>query len=179
MKKIQLPLTKDIIKQLRAGEKVLLCGKVYTARDAAHKKIYCKMQNAKCKSQNLPFNIKGQTIYYSGPAPAPKGMPIGSCGPTTSARMDRYTPLLLKLGLKGMIGKGNRSEDVKKAIKRSGAVYFTAVGGTGALLSRKITKAKVIAFRDLGPEAIYELELKDFPVLVGIDSYGRSIYNRK
>ena len=106
-------------------------------------------------------------------------MPIGSCGPTTSARMDRYTPLLLKLGLKGMIGKGNRSEDVKKAIKRSGAVYFTAVGGTGALLSRKITKAKVIAFRDLGPEAIYELELKDFPVLVGIDSYGRSIYNRK
>ncbi|OIO02644.1 fumarate hydratase [Candidatus Desantisbacteria bacterium CG_4_10_14_0_8_um_filter_48_22] len=173
MKKIILPLNNIDIKKLRAGEKVLLTGPVYTARDAAHKRI---AQSSKLKAWKLPIDWKGQTIYYAGPAPAPKGMPIGSCGPTTSSRMDRYTPLLLKLGIKGMIGKGNRSEDVKKAIIRSGAVYFVAVGGTGALLSRRITKAKVIAFRDLGPEAIYELELKDFPVLVGINSYGKSIY---
>jgi len=183
MKKVKLPLDDSVIKQLKAGDRILLEGIVYTARDAAHKKMQKKNQNRfskgrQLKTQDLPFNIKGQVIYYTGPTPAPPGKVIGSCGPTTSARMDVYTPALLKSGLKGMIGKGDRSQEVRRAIKKYGAVYFVAIGGTGALLSKKVKSAKIIAYKDLGPEAIYKLEIKDFPVVVGIDSRGNSIYKK-
>ena len=164
-KKVFTPLTNSEIKKLKAGEQILLSGVIYTARDAAHKRMIRK----------LPFNIKGQVIYYTGPTPAPPGKIIGSCGPTTSARMDIYTPELLKIGLKGMIGKGNRCDETIKAIKKYKAIYFVAIGGAGALLSKKIKSAKVIAYKDLGPEAIYRLEVKDFPVIVGIDSCGKNI----
>ena len=167
-KRIVVPLSNSSLLNLRAGDRVLLCGVIYTARDAVHKRMIKK----------LPFDIKGQVIYYAGPTPAPPGRPIGSCGPTTSARMDVYTPLLLKLGLKGMIGKGSRSSEVIKAIRKYRAVYFVAIGGAGALLSKKIKSAKIIAYKDLGPEAIYKLEIKDFPVIVGIDSRGKNIFEK-
>ena len=167
-KRIVVPLSNSSLLNLRAGDRVLLCGVIYTARDAVHKRMIKK----------LPFDIKGQVIYYAGPTPAPPGRPIGSCGPTTSARMDVYTPLLLKLGLKGMIGKGSRSSEVIKAIRKYRAVYFVAIGGAGALLSKKIKSAKIIAYKDLGTEAIYKLEIKDFPVIVGIDSRGKNIFEK-
>ncbi|OIN96366.1 fumarate hydratase [Candidatus Desantisbacteria bacterium CG1_02_38_46] len=168
MRKIKLPLEDKVLNSLKIGEIVLLNGIIYTARDAAHKRMIKK----------LPFDIRGQVIYYAGPTPAPPGRVIGSCGPTTSARMDIYTPLLLKMGLKGMIGKGNRSSDVIKATKKYKAIYFVAIGGAGALLSKKIKSAKIIAYRNLGPEAIYKLEVEDFPVIVGIDSFGKNIFKK-
>ncbi len=157
---------------LRAGEKIQFTGVIYTARDQAHQRL---AQTIK-KSQKLPLDLRGQVIYYCGPTKAPHGKVIGSCGPTTSSRMDEFTPVLLKAGLKGMIGKGNRSPEVIKAIKKYKAVYFLTYAGCGALLARYIKKAKPVAYQDLGPEAIYRLEVQDFPLIVGIDTRGNSVY---
>lgn len=162
MKKIKLPLTKEIIKKLKPGEWVLLNGPVLTARDAAHKKLVDAIKSGK----KLPFSIKGETIYYTGPTPARKGEVIGSCGPTTSSRMDPFTLILLKHGLLGMIGKGERSEEVMAAIKKHGAVYFVTIGGAGAYLSEKVMASKVIAYKELGTEAVRRLIVKDFPAIV-------------
>lgn len=169
---ITTPLTIDIRKKLKAGDEVLLTGTILTARDAAHKRLCDLLRRGK----KLPLNLKDAVIYYCGPTPARPGRAIGSCGPTTSSRMDSFTPQLISLGLGGMIGKGNRSAEVKDAIKRYGAVYFLAIGGVGALLSTKVRSAKAILFNDLGPEAVYKLEVKDFPLLVGIDPKGRNVY---
>ncbi|MDD5455138.1 MAG: Fe-S-containing hydro-lyase [Candidatus Ratteibacteria bacterium] len=180
MRTLTTPLTLDKVSRLNSGDIVLITGTIYTARDAAHKKIVEALpphQNFGCGG--VPFDLKNQIIYYAGPTPARKGMPIGSCGPTTSSRMDDYTPTLLKNGLKGMIGKGKRSDEVTKAIKKFKAIYFVAVGGAAALLATKIKKAKVIAYPQLGTEAIYKLEVKDFPVIVAMDSKGKNIFNRK
>lgn len=174
MLKIETPLTDEVIEQLRAGDMVLINGYVYTARDAAHKRLVELIKN----DLPLPFDIKGQIIYYVGPTPAPQGKVIGSAGPTTSSRMDSYTPLLLSIGLKGMIGKGQRSNEVIEAIKKYKAVYFLATGGAGALLSRHIIEAEEIAFSELGTESIKRLLLKDFPVIVAIDCYGEDIFKR-
>ncbi len=163
MKKIYLPLTKDIIKTLKPGEMVLLSGPVLTARDAAHK----RMAGALKAGKKIPVLLKGETIYYTGPTPKRPGQVIGSCGPTTSSRMDPFTPLLLRHGLIGMIGKAERSKEVNLEIKKHKAVYFITIGGAGAYLSEKVKSAKVIAYKDLGPEAIYRLEVKDFPVIIG------------
>jgi fumarate hydratase subunit beta len=183
MKKVKLPLSNSNIGSLKAGEIVLLDGTLFTARDAAHKRLFnefqisnFKLKNAKVKTHNVFSFLKSQTIYYAGPSPAAKGRVIGSCGPTTSARMDVYTPFLLKAGIKGMIGKGRRSDEVVNAIKKYRAVYFVAIGGAGAFYSKRIKRAKVVAYKDLGPEAIYKLEVENFPVVVGIDSRGRTIY---
>ncbi len=157
---------------LKAGESVLLSGTLYTARDAAHK----RMVDALERGEKLPFDIKGQTLYYTGPSPAPPGRVIGSAGPTTSSRMDEFTPRLLAAGLKGMIGKGPRSPEVREAIKKYRAVYFAAVGGAGALLSKAIVSAEVVAYEDLGPEAVLRLEVKDFPATVINDISGRDLY---
>ncbi len=157
---------------LRAGDEVLLSGVVYTARDEAHRRI-CAMLR---RGEDPPFPLRGSTVYYSGPAPAPPGFPIGSCGPTTSARMDAFTPLLLDLGLKGMIGKGGRSRAVEEAIRRNGAVYLCAVGGAGALAARCVKKAEIIAFPELGCESIRKLRMEEFPLIVGIDSKGGSLF---
>ncbi len=175
MKKINLPLKDKDIQSLKAGESLLLSGRLYTARDAVHKILTNLLKDKK----KPPMPLKGITIYYAGPAPAAPGRVIGSCGPTTSARMDVYTPALLKRGVKAMIGKGRRGKAVKEAIKKYKAVYFLAPAGCGALLSEKITKKKLIAYEKLGPEAIYELEVKDFPVIVGIDSKGRDVFEKK
>ena len=172
MKKIKLPLEKSVIRNLKAGQALLLSGTIYTARDAAHKALAELLK----KKKRLPIPLRNEIIYYTGPTPAPPGKPIGSCGPTTSSRMDCFTVPLLKKGLKGMIGKGNRSKEVQHAIKKFKAVYFTATGGAGALLSRKIKKMKLVSFAELGPEAIYELSVENFPVIVAIDSRGRNIY---
>lgn len=172
VKRITTPLTPDIIKTLRAGDRVLLSGKMYTARDAAHKRLVELLD----KGEKLPFEITGQVIYYVGPTPPKPGYVIGSAGPTTSYRMDAYTPKLLSAGLKGMIGKGMRSKEVKRAIKKYKAVYFAAVGGLGALLSKRIKSARVIAYEDLGPEAIREIEVEDFPAVVINDCYGNDLY---
>ncbi len=172
MKKIIAPLTMDAIEELQAGDEVYIYGKIYTMRDAAHKKITEMIEN----KEKLPFDLKNQVIYYCGPTPAKEGKVIGSCGPTTSSRMDKYTPLLLKNGLKGMIGKGERSVEVKDAIKKYKAVYFSALGGLGALYADNIKKAKVIAFPELGPEAIYELEVEDFYAIVINDIHGNDFY---
>ncbi len=171
-KYITTPLTKDAIKTLKAGDEILLSGVVFTARDAAHKRLCDIKKNGK----RIPFDIKDAVIYYAGPAPARPGRAIGSCGPTTSSRMDAFTPDLIKLGLGGMIGKGDRSGEVRNAIKEHGCVYFLATGGIGALLSEKVKSAKAILFKELGPEAVYRLEVKDFPLIVGIDSKGRDVY---
>jgi len=171
-KEITLPLTKEVIKDLRAGDSLSLSGVLYVVRDAAHKRIVAALD----KGEPLPFELKGETIYYMGPSPAPPGKIIGAAGPTTSGRMDPFTPRLLAEGLKGMIGKGSRSEEVMEAIKKYGAVYLGAIGGGGALLSRKITKAEVIAYEELGPEAVLRIEVKDFPVTVINDSYGGDLY---
>jgi fumarate hydratase subunit beta len=169
---ISTPLTEDVRKSLKAGDEVLLTGTILTARDAAHERL-CGTLN---KGKSLPLNLKDAIIYYCGPTPARPGRPIGSCGPTTSSRMDAFTPALISMGLGGMIGKGDRSDDVKKAIKKHKCVYFVATGGIGALLSTRVKSAKVILYNDLGPEAIHKLEVKDFPLLVGIDSKGNDIY---
>lgn len=172
IKKIATPLTADVIKSLKSGDRVLLSGKIYTARDAAHKRLVELLD----KGGKLPFDINGQVIYYVGPAPAKPGYVIGSAGPTTSYRMDAYTPKLLSIGLRGMIGKGIRNDEVKKAIRKYKAVYFAAIGGLGALLSKKIKSAKVIAYDDLGPEAIREIEVEDFPLIVINDCSGNDLY---
>lgn len=172
MKKINLPLKEKEISKLKAGQSLLLSGKVYTARDAVHKILVDLLKN----KRKLPISIKGIAIYYAGPTPAPSHRVIGSCGPTTSARMDEFTPMLLKAGVKVMIGKGRRSKEVKDAMKKYRAVYFLAPAGCGALLSKKIIRKRIVAYKRLGPEAIYELEVKDFPVIVGVDSRGKDIF---
>lgn len=169
---ITAPLQQDTVKSLRAGDYVYITGTIYTARDAAHK----RMSETLDEGGKLPFELEGNVIYYMGPSPAREGRPIGSAGPTTASRMDKYTPRLLDMGLKGMIGKGKRSEDVRQAVIRNGAVYFAAVGGAGALLSRSIESSEVIAYDDLGTEAIRRLQVKDFPVIVVIDSVGNNLY---
>ena len=171
-KHLTLPLSDEDIEQLKVGDYVYLTGIVYTARDAAHK----RMNDALDEGKNLPIDIKGQIIYYMGPSPARKGRVIGSAGPTTATRMDKYAPRLLDLGLKGMIGKGKRSQEVLDAVVRNKALYFAAVGGAGALLSRCITSAEVVAYDDLGTEAIRKLTIKDFPVIVAADVHGNKIY---
>ncbi|MBO4908556.1 MAG: Fe-S-containing hydro-lyase [Lachnospiraceae bacterium] len=171
-RKINMPLSKEDALSLKCGDYVYLTGTIYTARDAAHKRMYEALR----KGEELPFDIKGQTIYYMGPSPAREGRPIGSAGPTTASRMDKYAPELLDLGLIGMIGKGKRTREVKDAIIRNGAVYFAAVGGAGALLSKCIISSETIAYDDLGTEAIRKLEVKDFPVIVVIDHEGLDLY---
>ena len=171
-KHIQAPMSKDAAKSLRAGDYVYLTGTIYTARDAAHKRMYEAFKQGK----PLPLEMAGNIIYYMGPSPAREGRPIGSAGPTTASRMDKYAPALLDMGLLGMIGKGRRTDAVKDAIVRNGAVYFAAVGGAGALLSKSITRSEVIAYDDLGTEAIRKLEVENFPVIVVIDSDGHNLY---
>lgn len=171
-KKIKAPLVEEEIKELKAGDYVYITGTIYTARDAAHKRMYETLE----KGEVLPIELNGNVIYYMGPSPAREGRPIGSAGPTTSSRMDKYAPKMLDLGLKGMIGKGKRSEEVREAIVRNGCVYFAAVGGAGALLSKSIKKSEVIAYDDLGTEAIRKLEVEDFPAIVVIDSEGNNLY---
>jgi len=171
-KEVTLPLSDKAIADLKAGDSLFISGVLYVARDAAHK----RMVEALDKGEPLPFDIKGQTIYYMGPSPAPPGKVTGSAGPTTSSRMDVYTPRFLAAGLKGMIGKGVRSKDVKDALKKYKAVYLAAVGGAGALLSKTIIKSEVIAYPELGPEAILRIEVKDFPATVINDIYGGDLY---
>ncbi|MEW6076084.1 MAG: FumA C-terminus/TtdB family hydratase beta subunit [Candidatus Omnitrophota bacterium] len=175
MKKLILPLTEKDIILLRAGDEVSLTGAVYTARDQAHKKIAAAIATHK----KMPFTLKNALIYYCGPTHAPKGKALGACGPTTSSRMDIFTPALLKSGVKGMIGKGARSSQVRQAIKKHKALYFLAYAGCGALLSRYVKKAEAIAFKELGPEAVYKLQVKDFPVIVGIDTKGTDVYKKR
>ena len=177
-KYVKVPLSDEDARSLKSGDYVYLTGTIYTARDAAHK----RMQEALDRGEALPIGMKNNVIYYMGPSPAREGRPIGSAGPTTASRMDKYAPGLLDLGLKGMIGKGKRSAEVREAIVRNGAVYFAAVGGAGALLSKTVKKAKVIAYSeviaydDLGTEAIRKLTVKDFPAIVVIDAEGNNLY---
>jgi len=175
MKRITAPLERKKILGLKAGEAILLSGTIYTARDQAHKRLTEALKQGK----RLPINLKDAVIYYCGPTRTPRGKIIGSCGPTTSSRMDTFTPALLKAGLKGMIGKGSRSDEVSRAIKKYGAVYFLTYAGCGALLSKYVKKVTPVGYGDLGPEAILKLEVKDFPLIVGIDSQGGSIYAQK
>ena len=169
---ITAPITKETAKTLHAGDYVYITGTIYTARDAAHK----RMQETLQRGEALPLEMKENVIYYMGPSPAREGRPIGSAGPTTASRMDKYAPELLDLGLGAMIGKGKRSQEVKDAIVRNGSVYFAAVGGAGALLSKCILSSEVNAYDDLGTEAIRKLQVKDFPVIVVIDSEGNNLY---
>jgi fumarate hydratase subunit beta len=171
-KNIRLPLTEATIAGLKTGDSVLLSGVMYVARDAAHKRMVESLD----RGESLPFDIKGQTIYYMGPSPAPPGRVIGAAGPTTSARLDPFTPRLLVEGLKGIIGKGVRSGEVREALKKHKAVYFAAVGGAGALLSKAIVKSDIIAYEELGPEAVLRIEVNDFPVTVINDIYGGDLY---
>ena len=171
-KKIQTPLTREAARELRAGDSCLISGVIYTARDAAHKRL-CELV---AQGKELPLEIKDATIYFVGPTPAKPGQAIGSAGPTTSYRMDAYSPTLISIGQTGMIGKGKRSAEVVAAMKEHGAVYFGAIGGCGALLSKCIKKAEIIAYEDLGAEAIRRLEVEDFPVVVIIDSEGNNLY---
>ena len=171
-KKVTLPLTEETLAELKAGDNVLLTGTIYVARDAAHKRLIEALDQGK----PLPFDIKGQTIYFMGPSPARPGQPIGSAGPTTSGRMDAYSPRLIAEGLKGMIGKGMRSQAVKDAMKKHKAVYLSAIGGAGALISKTIKKAEVIAYEELGAEAVRRLEVEDFPATVINDTYGGDLY---
>jgi fumarate hydratase subunit beta len=172
IRKLKTPFTNEDLKDLRIGDKVMLTGPIYSARDAAHKRIVDLID----KNQNLPFDLQGAAIYYVGPSPAKPGYAIGSAGPTTSGRMDAYTPLLISKGLKGMIGKGPRSKEVKEAMKEHGAVYFAAVGGAGALISKSITSSEVVAYPELGAEAIRLMEVKDLPLIVAIDMFGNDLY---
>jgi len=172
-KKITLPLTDEVLQDLKAGDNVLLNGVIYVARDAAHKRMVAALE----EGQDLPFAPQGQTVYFMGPSPAKPGQAIGSAGPTTSGRMDTYSPRLMAVGLKGMIGKGNRSQAVKDAMKKYRAVYFAAIGGAGALISKCIKKAEVIAYDELGAEAVRRLEVEDFPVTVINDIYGGDLYD--
>lgn len=169
---LEFPFTKDKMKELRAGDYVYISGTIYTARDAAHKRMYESFHNG----EELPLDLKNNILYYMGPSPAREGRPIGSAGPTTSSRMDKYAPDLMELGQTGMIGKGKRNQAVKDSIVKNGAVYFAAVGGAGALLSKSIVSSEVVAYEDLGTEAIRKLMVKDFPVIVVIDSEGNDLY---
>ena len=169
--KLKMPLSESEVRELEAGDKVLLSGTIYTARDAAHARLIEAL-----KEDELPMELEGQVIYYVGPCPAKPGKVIGSAGPTTSYRMDPFAPTLIQEGLKGMIGKGTRSEEVIKAMKAEGAVYFAAIGGAAALIAESIKEAEVIAYEDLGTEAVRKLEVDDFPVIVAIDSKGNSLY---
>ena len=169
---IKSPLDEETLKKLRAGDQVFITGVIYVGRDAAHK----RMVEAIDQGKSLPFDIKGQTIYYMGPAPAKPGQPIGSAGPTTSGRMDAYSPRLMAEGLKGMIGKGLRSPAVKDAIKKHKAVYLAAIGGAGVLIAKSIKKSEVVAYEDLGAEAILRLEVENFPATVINDIYGGDLY---
>mgnify|MGYP000135297879 CR=1 FL=1 len=171
-KLLKAPLEESVIESLQAGDFCFITGTIYTARDAAHKRMY----EAMLTGNNIPIDLKNNIIYYLGPTPAREGQIIGSAGPTTSSRMDKYTPLLLDNGLKGMIGKGKRSNEVIESMIKNKAVYFTAVGGAGALLSKRIKSSKVIAYDDLGTEAIRELYVEDFPLIVTIDSRGNNLY---
>ena len=171
-KQISAPIDKKTAEELTAGDYVYITGTIYTARDAAHK----RMKETLDRGESLPFDIKGQMIYYMGPSPAREGRPIGSAGPTTASRMDKYTPELLNLGLGAMIGKGKRSQAVIDAIVRNGAVYFAAVGGAGAILSKCIKESEVIAYDDLGTEAIRKLTVENMPMIVVIDSKGNNLY---
>ena len=171
-RRIQVPLQEKDIEELRAGDYVYLTGTIYTARDAAHKRMYESMK----KGETLPIELKGNVLYYLGPSPAREGQVIGSAGPTTSSRMDKYTPDMLDAGLKGMVGKGKRSTEVVEAIKRNHAVYFAAVGGAGALLAQCLKEAQVVAYEDLGTEAIRRLYIEDLPVIVVIDKEGNNLY---
>jgi fumarate hydratase subunit beta len=172
VKKVLLPLTDETLKDLRAGDNILLTGVMYVGRDAAHKRLVGALDQGK----PLPFDIKGQTVYFMGPSPAKPGKPIGAAGPTTSGRMDAYSPRLIAEGLKGMIGKGMRSQAVKDAMKKYKAVYLAAIGGAGALIAKSIKKSEVIAYEELGAEAIRRLEVEDFPVTVINDIYGGDLY---
>ena len=171
-KHIKAPISKEVSRKLRAGDYVYITGTIYTARDAAHK----RMDDALKNGENLPVDMVGQTIYYMGPSPAREGRPIGSAGPTTASRMDKYAPRLLDLGQTAMIGKGKRTKEVIEAVVRNHAVYFAAVGGAGALLSKCITKSEVVCYDDLGAEAIPKLEVENFPVIVVVDSEGNNLY---
>jgi len=171
-KKVKLPLTEEALKDLKAGDNILLTGVMYVARDAAHK----RMIEALDQGKPLPFDIEGQTVYYMGPSPARPGQVIGSAGPTTSGRMDSYSPRLIAEGLKGMIGKGMRSPAVKEAMKKYKAVYLAAIGGAGALISKSIKKSEVIAYEELGAEAVLRMEVEDFPAIVINDIYGGDLY---
>lgn len=170
---IRTPITEDKTKELKAGDFVSLYGTIYVARDAAHKRMIEGLESG----EKLPINIEDSTIYYMGPSPAREGYPIGSAGPTTATRMDKYAPTLLDLGQKAMIGKGKRSKEVSEAIIRNKAVYFAAVGGAGALLSKCIKKSEVVCYEDLGAEAILKIEVENFPVIVVIDSEGNNLYD--
>ena len=172
IKRVTLPLDDETILSLKAGETVLLSGRVYTGRDAAHKRMVSAIE----KGDSLPFDLRGESIYYVGPAPAREGQAVGAAGPTTSYRMDAYAPALLERGLKGMIGKGDRSESVIEAIKKYRCVYFAAVGGAAALISKHILSSRVIAYDDLGTEAVHEFEISDFPAIVAIDCLGNDLY---
>ena len=172
MKRLTLPLSDSDIKDLKAGETVLLSGTMLTGRDAAHKRLYELVE----KGEKLPIDIKGELIYYVGPAPAKPGFAVGPAGPTSSYRMDKYAPTLLDLGLKGMIGKGARNKDVIDAIVRNGCVYFACVGGAAALIAKSIKKEEILCYEDLGTEAIRRYTVEDFPCIVAIDSYGNNAY---
>jgi fumarate hydratase subunit beta len=173
-KKITTPLTDDVIEQLHAGDEVQITGTIYVGRDAAHKRMIAALD----AGEELPFDPQGQIIYYMGPSPARPGRPIGSAGPTTSYRMDPYTPRLLDVGLKGMIGKGNRNPEVREALKKHKAVYFAATGGAAALIADSIKEAKVVAYGDLGAEALRKLRVEDFPAIVVNDMYGEDAYEQ-
>ncbi|MGQ9626740.1 MAG: Fe-S-containing hydro-lyase [Anaerolineae bacterium] len=173
MKRIDTLLTDEVIESLRAGDKVSISGIIYVARDAAHK----RMIEALDEGEPLPLDLKGQIIYYMAPSPARPGRIIGSCGPTTSGRMDPYTPRLLAAGLKGMIGKGNRSETVRRALQEHKAVYMAAIGGAAALIAKTIKEAEVVAYEELGPEALQRLRVEDFPAIVVNDIYGGDAYS--
>ncbi|MFC1897358.1 Fe-S-containing hydro-lyase [Chloroflexota bacterium] len=172
VKKVMLPLTDETLEGLKTGDNILLTGTMYVGRDAAHKRMIEALEQGK----PLPFDVKGQTIYFMGPSPAQPGQPIGSAGPTTSGRMDSYSLCLIAEGLKGMIGKGMRSQEVKNAMKKYKAVYLAAIGGAGALISKSIKKSEAIAYEDLGSEAIRRLEVEDFPATVVNDIYGGDLY---
>ena len=174
-RKLSTPLTAEAVAELAAGDRVLLSGVIYTGRDAAHKRLLELID----RGEKLPMELRDQVIYFVGPCPAPEGRPIGSAGPTTSYRMDPYSPrLIAATGLRGMIGKGNRSAEVIDAMKKFGVVNFAATGGAGALIAQRIRKCDLIAFPELGPEAVYRLEVEDFPAVVAIDAEGRSLYDR-
>ena len=174
MKKITFPITEEQLNDLKAGDRVLASGYLYTARDAAHKRMYELL----CDGKSLPIDVDGQTIYYVGAAPAKPGYAVGPCGPTSSYRMDKYTPSLLDCGLKVMIGKGIRNDEVIESMKKNNAVYLIAIGGAAALIAKSITKSELVCYEDLGTEAIYRYEVKDMPLIVGIDSKGGNVYKR-
>ena len=173
-KRINTPLTDDVVRTLKAGDNVLISGVIYTARDAAHKRLVALIE----KDKQLPMDIRGQIIYYVGPCPAKPGMAIGSAGPTTSGRMDPYAPILMENGLKGMVGKGRRSKAVQDAMMKHNSVYFAAIGGAGALLSKCVKEAELVAYEDLGPEAIRKLTVEDFPVVAVNDAHGNDLYEQ-